>query len=137
MLKISYTLSLGQLLKITFKLKKNLLQKLKPKKTKNFNKVTTNKQAGSSIREVGTIVVVVNNHLEIIQMQIRKNTIEDVLLDGGSGITIITKQLRLKLGLPKPKRTPKLVGLIRDLKVLYFRIVWQILVIPCCWGDHG
>jgi hypothetical protein len=29
-----------------------------------------------------------------------------VLLDGGSGINIITKQLRLKLGLPKPKHAP-------------------------------
>jgi hypothetical protein len=46
-----------------------------------------------------------------------------VLLDGGSGINIITKQLRLRLGLPKPKPAPynmrmayqittKLVGLI-------------------------
>jgi hypothetical protein len=40
------------------------------------------------------------------QVQIGKNTIEDVLLDGGSGVNIITKQLRLKLGLPKPKPAP-------------------------------
>jgi hypothetical protein len=43
----------------------------------------------------------------VIQVQIGKNTIEDVLLDGGFGINIITKQLRLRLrlGLPKPKPT--------------------------------
>jgi hypothetical protein len=29
--------------------------------------------------------------MAIIQVQIGKNTIEDVLLDGGSGINIITK----------------------------------------------
>jgi hypothetical protein len=63
----------------------------------------------------------------VIQVQIRKNTIEDVLLDGGFGINIITKQLKLKLGLPKAKHAPynlkmvdqktiKLVGLIKDLK---------------------
>jgi hypothetical protein len=50
------------------------------------------------------------------------------LLDGGSGVNIITKQLRLRLGLPKPKLAPynlritnqtttKLVGIIRDLKL--------------------
>jgi len=51
-----------------------------------------------------------------------------VLLDEGSRFNIITKQLRLRLGLPKPKptlynlrmvdqTTTKLVGLTRDLKI--------------------
>jgi hypothetical protein len=51
-----------------------------------------------------------------------------VLLDGGSGINIITEQLKLRLGLPKLKPTPynmrmanqtttKPVGLIKDLKI--------------------
>jgi hypothetical protein len=63
----------------------------------------------------------------LIQVYIKKNAIEDVLLDGGYGVNIITKQLRLR-GLPKPKPTPynlrmanqtttKLVGLIKDLKI--------------------
>jgi hypothetical protein len=54
--------------------------------------------------------------------------IKDVLLNGGFGINIITKQLRLKLGLPKPKLAPynlrmvdqttsKLVVLIRDMQI--------------------
>jgi hypothetical protein len=66
--------------------------------------------------------------MAIIQVQIGKNTLKDVLLDGGFGVNIITKQLKLKLGLPKPKlasynlrmvyqTTTKLVGLIRDLKI--------------------
>jgi hypothetical protein len=49
-------------------------------------------------------------------------------MDGGSRINIITKQLRLRLGLPKPKLAPynlrmtnqmatKPMGLIRDLKI--------------------
>jgi hypothetical protein len=42
----------------------------------------------------------------VIQVHIGKNTIEDVLLDGGFGINIITKQLKLRLGLLKPKPTP-------------------------------
>jgi hypothetical protein len=51
-----------------------------------------------------------------------------VLLDGGSGINIITKQLRLRLRLPKPKLAPynlkmadqtttKPMGLMRDRKI--------------------
>jgi hypothetical protein len=51
-----------------------------------------------------------------------------VLLDGGSKVNIIIEQLRLRLGLPKPKIVPynlkmvdqtttKLVGFIRDLKI--------------------
>jgi hypothetical protein len=50
------------------------------------------------------------------------------LLDGGSGVNIITEQLRLRLGFPKPKHAPynlrmvdqtitKPMGLIRDLTI--------------------
>jgi hypothetical protein len=66
--------------------------------------------------------------MAFIQVQIRKNVIEDVLLDGGSGINIIIKQLKLRLGLPKLKPAPynlrivnqtttKPMGLIKDLKI--------------------
>jgi hypothetical protein len=93
-----------------------------------LRRATTNKQVSSLIPEVGIIVVTINNHMTVIQVQIGKNTIEDVLLDGGSRVNIITKQLRLRLGLPKLKPTPynlkmldqtttKLMGLIRDLKI--------------------
>jgi hypothetical protein len=44
--------------------------------------------------------------MAVIQVQIKKNTIKDVLLDGGFGIKIIINQLRLRLGLPKPKPAP-------------------------------
>jgi hypothetical protein len=54
--------------------------------------------------------------------------IKDVLLDGGFRINIFTEQLKLRLGLPKPKHAPynlrmanqtttKPMGLIRDLKI--------------------
>jgi hypothetical protein len=84
--------------------------------------------------------------MAIIQVQIGKNTIKDVLLDGGFGVNIIMEQLRLRLGLPKPKPTPynlrmanqittKPMGFIKGLKIyvhgipyiitlLYFKIVW-------------
>jgi hypothetical protein len=65
--------------------------------------------------------------MAVIQVQIKKNTIEDVLLDGGSKINIIAKQSKLRLGFPKLKPAPynqrmanqtttKPMGLIRDLK---------------------
>jgi hypothetical protein len=71
----------------------------------------------------------------VIQVYIGKNTIEDVLLDGGFGVNIIIEQLRLRLGLPKLKPTPynlrmanqtiiKLVGLIRDLKIYVYGILY-------------
>ncbi len=40
--------------------------------------------------EVGTIVVAIDNHMAIIQVQIGKNAIEDVLLNGGFRVNIIT-----------------------------------------------
>jgi hypothetical protein len=116
------------LFKIALKLKIYLWQKLKPKKTQNVSKVTTEKQVGYLVPKVGTITVAIDNRMAIIQVQIGKNTILDVLLNGGSRVNIITKQLRLRMGLPKPKlalynlrmayqTTTKLVGLIRDLKI--------------------
>jgi len=42
----------------------------------------------------------------IIQVHIGKNTIEGMSLDGGFGINIITEQLKLRLGLSKPKLAP-------------------------------
>jgi len=32
---------------------------------------------------------------------VRKNIVEDVLIDGGASVNIITKKLIIKLGLPK------------------------------------
>jgi hypothetical protein len=49
MLKISYTLSLGQLFKTTFELKKYLWQKLKLEKTQNLGRATIEKQVGSLV----------------------------------------------------------------------------------------
>jgi hypothetical protein len=106
MLETSYTLNLGQFFFKALELKRYLWQKLKLEKIQNVSKVTTDKQVGSLVLEVGIAVVAIDNHMAVIQVQIRKNIIEDVLLDGDSGINIITKQLRLRLGLPKPKLAP-------------------------------
>jgi hypothetical protein len=89
MLETSYTLNLGQLLKIAFELKKYLWQKLKPEFFLNVSKTTIDKQVGYSVPKVATTVVAINSHITIIQVWIGNNTIEYVLLDEGSGINII------------------------------------------------
>jgi hypothetical protein len=42
----------------------------------------------------------------VFQVQVGKNIVEDVLLDGGASVNIITKNLKTKLGLPKTSSTP-------------------------------
>jgi hypothetical protein len=79
---------------------------LKPEKTQNVSKVTIYKQVGFSIPKVGITTLTIDNHMVVIQVQIGKNIIEVVLLDGGFRIHIITKQIRLRLGFLKPKPPP-------------------------------
>ncbi len=74
------TLNLGKLLNIAPKLKKYLWQKLKQKKTQNVSKVTIEKQMGPSVPEISIVTVAIDNHMAVIQAQIWKNIIEDVLL---------------------------------------------------------
>jgi hypothetical protein len=69
----------------------------------------------------------------VIQVQINRNTVDDVLFDGGLGVNIITEQLRARLGLLKPKHafynlemvdqtTTKPIGLIKDLRMYVHNI---------------
>ncbi len=57
-----------------------------------------------------------------------KNIVEDVLIDGGASVNIITKNLRTKLSSPKPRPTPyhlriayhnmtTPLGIIKNLKI--------------------
>jgi hypothetical protein len=68
MLETSYTLNLGELLEITFKLKTYMWQKLKPKKIHNLTITTIKKQVSFLVLKVGTIVVAINNHMAVIQV---------------------------------------------------------------------
>ncbi len=40
--------------------------------------------------EVDTATIKINNQMAIIQIQVGKNIVEDVLLDGGASVNIIT-----------------------------------------------
>jgi hypothetical protein len=78
--------------------------------------------------------------MAIIQIQVRKNFIEDVFLDGGFGINIIIEKLKMKLGLSKLNPTPnnscmanqtiaKPLGLIKDLRILVHGISYTLTFI--------
>ena len=70
----------------------------------------------------------IDKHMLMISISIGKNIVDDVLLDGGSGVNVITEEERHKLGLPKPSPAPfklkmangtiaKPTGLLRDVKI--------------------
>jgi hypothetical protein len=44
--------------------------------------------------------------MAIIQVQVGKNIVEDVMIDGGASVNIIIENLKTKLGLPKPRLVP-------------------------------
>ncbi len=44
--------------------------------------------------------------MAIIQVQVGKKYVEDVMLNERASVIIITKNLKIKLGLPKPKLAP-------------------------------
>ncbi len=48
----------------------------------------------------------INPHMAIILMNVGKNLVEDVPLDGESGVNIIMKDLRKKIGLLILKHAP-------------------------------
>jgi len=63
-----------------------------------------------------------------------------VLLDGGFGVNIIMKKLKVQLGLSKPKHAPynlhmanqtivKPLGLIKDLRILINGIPYVVLLL--------
>jgi hypothetical protein len=54
---------------------------------RSINEKTTT----SIVPDIGTTIVVIDNHMVVIQVQIGNNTIDDVLLDGVFRVNIITK----------------------------------------------
>ncbi len=56
--------------------------------------------------KIGTIVIEIYNQMVVIQVQVGKNIIENVLLDGSANVNIITENFKTKLGLLKPRPTP-------------------------------
>jgi len=149
LLNSKHTLTLGQLMHLALDLKQYVVSKMSPS-----CQLTHPQAPPSNVRSV-----VINPHMAIILVHVGKNLVEDVLLDGGLNVNIITKVLKKKLGLPFFKPTPdtlrmanqtltKLIVLIQDLKLHIHGISYVVtfiamknnildLVTPCCWVVHG
>jgi len=56
--------------------------------------------------KLNIIAIEVDNQMVVIQVQMGKTIVGDVLIDEGASVSIITKTLRTKLGLPKPRPIP-------------------------------
>jgi hypothetical protein len=76
----------------------------------------------------------------VIHVQVGKNFIKDVLLDGGFGVNIIMEKMRVWLGMSKSKPAPynlhvvyqtiaKPLCLIKDLKILVHEIPYAMTFI--------
>jgi predicted lipoprotein len=96
MLETTYTLKLGQLLKIALDFKKYMWQKLKQKKPNIAIKVILEPSVTILIEthsKIDIIAIEVNNQMAVIQVQVGKKIVEDVLLDGRASVNIIIENL--------------------------------------------
>jgi hypothetical protein len=78
--------------------------------------------------KVDTLTIKVNNQMEVIQVQVGKHIIEDVLLDGGANVNIMTKNLKTKLGLPKPRLTPYHLRIVDQSMIKPFGIIKNLRI---------
>jgi hypothetical protein len=71
--------------------------------------------------------------MAVIQIQVGKNIVEDILINGGASVNIIIENFTTKLGLPKPRSAPyhlkmayqsmiRSLGIIRNLKIHIYGI---------------
>ncbi len=121
-METKYTLNLGQLLQVIPDIKYYI-----------FNMVPSK----PILLEPVVVSVAIDHQMVVIQVQVRKNFIEDVPIDGGSGVNFIIEKLWVQLGLSKPKPTPynlrmaaqtitKPLGLIKDFRIFVHGIPYVV-----------
>ena len=94
--------------------------------------------------ELIAAIEAIDKHMPVISICIGKNVVDDVLLEGGLGLNVITEEERHRLGLPKPSRAPfnlkmangtiaKPTDLLRDVKIHIhgFPFIVTLTVINC------
>ena len=83
--------------------------------------------------------IAVDRQMPVVQITIEKTLVDNVLLDGGSGVNLMSNNLRKQLGLPQPKPSPYFlkmadqtrvqpVGLFNHLKITVHNIPYIIVV---------
>jgi hypothetical protein len=82
-LESKHTLTLAQLFKITPDLKQYVVAEFTPRR-----RIVTMLRPNPIITSMA-----IDPHMVVIQVQVGKNLVEDVLLDGGSNMNIMTKEL--------------------------------------------
>jgi len=85
-------INLGQLLKILPNIKQNIFEPIKPIQLVQ--------------PEPTCVTVVINHQMVVIQVQVGKKFIDDVLIDEGFGVNVIKENLRIQLSLSKPNPSP-------------------------------
>ena len=58
------------------------------------------------VQKATTAAIAVDRQMPVIQLQICRNLVDNVLLNGDSGVNIMFEDLRRRLGLPKPNPAP-------------------------------
>ncbi len=109
MMETTSTPKLNQLMKMAQNFKKYIWQKLKPKKPNITSEMISEPSVATMVEthfKTNTVVIEVNNQMVVIQVQVGKNIVENVLIDGRVNVNIIIKKFISKLGLPKPKPIP-------------------------------
>jgi hypothetical protein len=66
--------------------------------------------------------------MPVVQVQVGKFKVRDVLLDGGSHVNIISKSLRKKLGLKRPQSTPFAMQIIDQWKVYPIDLIMNLKI---------
>ena len=109
-----------------------------------LTEVVTQPSKTPTTKELIVATEAIDKHMPVISICIGKNIVDDVLLDGGSGVNVITEEERHRLGLPKPSLAPfnlkmangtiaKPTGLLRDVKIHIHGIPYivTLIVIDC------
>jgi hypothetical protein len=87
--------------------------------------------------KLACVGMAIDQHMAVTQIQVGKNFMDDVLIDGGFRVNIITLNLKIQLGMSKPNLAPynlrmesqtivKALCLIRDLKIFVHGIPYII-----------
>ncbi len=127
-LETKYVINLGQFLRIVPDIKWYIFKLIKFVQPVQLKPIKP---------EQVCVVVATDHQMVVIQVRVGKHFIDDVLIDGGSRVNIITKHLKVQLVLSKPNPTPynlcmanqtiaNAFGLIRDLKIFIYGIPYTV-----------